>query len=200
MDEEYTIYIIHITLVSQAFELTKLYSFFLEACKQTANAAQFHGKIVPRVEGGNSKNSWTYCRDTVCWYHQHSRGCWPAMDETWLQCLVIYRGASPVKHRKAVTHSLWLSPNGVKWRIARQSRFSRFGCTLLKVRWEWKWKKKKICEKYIKRTNPYLLGICASFRKDFFRNQSSLDYLCRWRYQSCQIFFQSVHSDVFGKG
>ena len=28
----------------------------------------------------------------------------------------------------------WLSPNGVEWRIARQNRFSRFGCTLIKER------------------------------------------------------------------
>ena len=34
----------------------------------------------------------------------------------------------------------------------------------------------------------------------FFRNQILLDYLGRWRNQSCQIFFQSVHSYVFGKG
>ena len=34
----------------------------------------------------------------------------------------------------------------------------------------------------------------------FFRNQISLDCLGRWRNQSCQIFFQLVHSDVFGKG
>ena len=30
----------------------------------------------------------------------------PAMDETWVQCLARYRGASPFKHRKVVTHSL----------------------------------------------------------------------------------------------
>ena len=34
----------------------------------------------------------------------------------------------------------------------------------------------------------------------FFRNQILLDYLGRWRNQSCQIFFQSVHSGVCGKG
>ena len=34
----------------------------------------------------------------------------------------------------------------------------------------------------------------------FFRNQILLDYLGRWRNQSCQIFFQSVHSGVSGKG
>ena len=34
----------------------------------------------------------------------------------------------------------------------------------------------------------------------FFRNQILLDYLGWWRNQSCQIFFQSVHSGVFGKG
>ena len=28
----------------------------------------------------------------------------------------------------------WLSPNGVEWRIARQNRFRRFGCTLIKER------------------------------------------------------------------
>ena len=33
----------------------------------------------------------------------------------------------------------------------------------------------------------------------FFRNQILLDYLGRWRNQSCQIFFQSVHSSVYGK-
>ena len=34
----------------------------------------------------------------------------------------------------------------------------------------------------------------------FFRNQILLDYLGRWRNQSCQIFFQSVYSGVSGKG
>ena len=34
----------------------------------------------------------------------------------------------------------------------------------------------------------------------FFRNQILLDYLGRWRNQSCQIFFQSVHSGVYCKG
>ena len=34
----------------------------------------------------------------------------------------------------------------------------------------------------------------------FFRNQILLDYLGRWRNQSCQIFIQSVHSGVSGKG
>ena len=33
----------------------------------------------------------------------------------------------------------------------------------------------------------------------FFRNQILLDCLGRWRNQSCQIFFQSVLSDVSGK-
>ena len=34
----------------------------------------------------------------------------------------------------------------------------------------------------------------------FFRNQILLDYLGWWHNQSYQIFFQSVHSGVFGKG
>ena len=34
----------------------------------------------------------------------------------------------------------------------------------------------------------------------FFRNQILLDYSGRWRNQSCQIFFQSVHPGVSGKG
>ena len=34
----------------------------------------------------------------------------------------------------------------------------------------------------------------------FFRNQILLDYLGRWRDQSCQIFFHSVHSGVSGTG
>ena len=34
----------------------------------------------------------------------------------------------------------------------------------------------------------------------FFQNQILLDYLGRWRNQSCQIFFQSVYSGVSGKG
>ena len=45
-----------------------------------------------------------------------------------------------------------------------------------------------------------MLGMCISVRGKFFRNQILLDCLGRWRNQSCQIFFQSVHSDVFGKG
>ena len=38
-------------------------------------------------------------------------------------------------HRPIFFHfwnRVWLSLNGVKWRIARQNRFSRFGCTLIK--------------------------------------------------------------------
>ena len=35
---------------------------------------------------------------------------------------------------------------------------------------------------------------------NFFRNQILLDYLGRWRNQSCQILFQSVHLGVSGKG
>ena len=34
----------------------------------------------------------------------------------------------------------------------------------------------------------------------FFRNQILLDYSGRWRNQSCQKMFQSVHSGVSGKG
>ena len=34
----------------------------------------------------------------------------------------------------------------------------------------------------------------------FFRNQILLNYSGRWRNQSCQIFFQSVHPGVSGKG
>ena len=55
-------------------------------------------------------------------------------------------------------------------------------------------------EKKKKRTNPYMLGMCTSIRENFFRNQILLDYLGRWRNQSCQNFFQSVHSGVSGKG
>ena len=58
-----------------------------------------------------------------------------------------------------------------------------------------KWKKRK------KRTNPYV-GYVYLRPGKFVRNQILLDCLClgRWLNQSCQIFFQSVHSDVFGKG
>ena len=59
------------------------------------------------------------------------------------------------------------------------------------------WKKKK---KKKKRTNPYMLGICTSIREHFSENQILLDCLGRWRNQSCQIFFQSVHSGVAGTG
>ena len=34
----------------------------------------------------------------------------------------------------------------------------------------------------------------------FFRNQILLDFLGWWDNQSCQIFFQSVYSGVFGEG
>ena len=44
-----------------------------------------------------------------------------------------------------------------------------------------------------------MLGMCTSVREKFVRNQILLDYLGR-RNQSCQIFFQSVHSGVSGKG
>ena len=45
-----------------------------------------------------------------------------------------------------------------------------------------------------------MLGMCTSVREKFFRNQILLDCLGWWRNQSCQIFFQPVHSNVFGKG
>ena len=47
--------------------------------------------------------------------------------------------------------------NGVEWRIARQNRFSRFGCTLIKER-------KKF---FKKRTNTYMLGMCTSVQENF---------------------------------
>ena len=45
-----------------------------------------------------------------------------------------------------------------------------------------------------------MLGIRTSVPENFSENQILLDYLGRWRNQSCQIFFQSVHSGVSGKG
>ena len=80
--------------------------------------------------------------------------------------------------------------NGVEWHIARQNRFSRFGCPLIKER-----------KKFLKKKDePLYVGYVYLRPGKFFRNQILLDYLGRWRNQSCQIFFQSVHSDVFGKG
>ena len=85
---------------------------------------------------------------------------------------------------------VWLSPNGVEWRIARQNRFSRFGCTLIKER-------KKFFEKR-KKDEPLYVGYVYLRPGKFFRNQILID--CRWRNQSCQIFFQSVCWDVYSKG
>ena len=47
---------------------------------------------------------------------------------------------------------------------------------------------------------PLYVGYVYLRPGKFFRNQILLDYLGQWRNQSCQIFFQSVHSHVFGKG
>ena len=55
------------------------------------------------------------------------------------------------------------------------------------------WKKRK-------KDEPLYVGHVYLRPGKFFRNQNLLDCLGRWRYQSCQILFQSVHSDVFGKG
>ena len=54
------------------------------------------------------------------------------------------------------------------------------------------WKKKK--------HKPLYVAYMYLSPWKFFRNQILLDYLGRWRNQSCQIFFQSVHSGVSGKG
>ena len=89
---------------------------------------------------------------------------------------------------------VWLSPNGVDWHIARQNRCSRFGCTLIKERKKLKKKKKK------KKDEPLYVGYVYLCPGKFFRNQILLGHLGRWRNQSCQIFFQSVHSGVSGKG
>ena len=51
-----------------------------------------------------------------------------------------------------------------------------------------------------KKYEPLYVGYVYLRPGKFFRNQILLDCLGRWRNQSCQIFFQSVHSDVFGKG
>ena len=48
-----------------------------------------------------------------------------------------------------------------------------------------------------------MLRICTSVPENFSETkfcQILLDYLGRWRNQSYQIFFQSVHSGVSGKG
>ena len=60
------------------------------------------------------------------------------------------------------------------------------------------WKNKK--EKKKKKHKTLYVGYMYLSPWKFFRNQISLDYLGRWRNQSCQIFFQSVHSGVSGKG
>ena len=54
------------------------------------------------------------------------------------------------------------------------------------------WKKKK--------HKPLYVGHMYLSPWKFFRNQILLDYLGRWRNQSCLIFFRSVHSGVTGKG
>ena len=51
-----------------------------------------------------------------------------------------------------------------------------------------------------KKDEPLYVGYIYLRPRKFFRNQILLDYLGRWCNQSCQIFFQSVHSGVFGKG
>ena len=60
--------------------------------------------------------------------------------------------------------------------------------------------KKRKKKKKKKKDEPLYVGYVYLRPGKFFRNQIFLDCLGRWRNQSCQIFFQSVHSDVFGKG
>ena len=45
-----------------------------------------------------------------------------------------------------------------------------------------------------------MLGMCISVRENFSETKFRLDCLGRRRNQSCQIFGELVHSDVFGKG
>ena len=63
----------------------------------------------------------------------------------------------------------------------------------------WKVIKKKEIIKKKKHKTLYVAYMYLSPWK-FSRYQILLDYLGRWRNQSCQIFFQSVHSGVSGKG
>ena len=51
-----------------------------------------------------------------------------------------------------------------------------------------------------KKDEPLYVGYMYLRPGKFFRNQILLDYVGQWRNQSCQIFFQSVDSGVFGKG
>ena len=83
--------------------------------------------------------------------------------------------------------------NGVVWDIAHKNRFSRLGCTRVK-------ESRKFLKKRKKKHKPWYVGYMYLSPWKFSRNQIFLDYLGRWRNQSCQIFFQSVHSGVSGKG
>ena len=58
----------------------------------------------------------------------------------------------------------------------------------------------KSVKSYKKKDEPLYVGYVYLRPGKFFRNQILLDYSGRWRNQSCQIFFQSVHSGVSGKG
>ena len=62
------------------------------------------------------------------------------------------------------------------------------------------YKKKKKRKKKRKSTKPLYVGYMYRSPWKFFRNQILLVYSGRWRNQSCQIFFQSVHPGVSGKG
>ena len=64
---------------------------------------------------------------------------------------------------------VWLSPNGVEWRIARQNRLSRFGCTLIKGR-------KKLKKKERKKGRTLICWVCVPPSGKIFRNQILLDY------------------------
>ena len=88
---------------------------------------------------------------------------------------------------KGLTLAKW------RWRIACQNRSSRFSCILIKERKTFKKEKKRTC--------TYMLGICTSVSENLQerQNQILLDYSGWWPNQSCQIFFKSVDSDVFGK-
>ena len=57
----------------------------------------------------------------------------------------------------------------------------------------------KSVKSFLKKGRTLICWVCVPPSGKIFRDQILLDYLGRWRYQSHEIFFQSVHPGVSGK-
>ena len=107
-------------------------------------------------------------------------GFWPFQGQGHWPIFLNYRKGSD-SHQTASNDVLRVNIGSAVWAAPSSKRVKSF-------------KKRK------KKDEPLYVGYLYLRPGKFFRNQILLDCLCRWRNQSCQIFFQSVHSGVAGKG